>query len=130
MDRSVSRTYEIWRCFLVAACTLVCVPAFAATFGTVIATGGHISDIALDEGRGRLYMANLGGNRVDVLTTADMKLQEPLGAFYEPSAVALSPDGKYLAVAHLSSGDYTTKESRVTIIDLESNARKLLAVIP
>src|SRR3954447_21068329 len=117
MDRSVSRTYEIWRCFLVAACTLVCVPAFAATFGTVVATGGHIADIALDEGRGRLYMANIGANRIDVLTTGTMKLQVPLGSFFEPSSVALSPDGRYLAVAHLEAGNFAAKQSRVTIID-------------
>ena len=73
---------------------------------------------------------HLGGNRIDVMSTADNKLREPLGTFYEPSAIALSPDGKYLAVAHFAAGDYTTKQSQVTIVDLDTNAKKLLAVIP
>jgi len=33
----------------------------AATFGSVVPIGGHAADIALDEPRGVLYVANFGG---------------------------------------------------------------------
>jgi len=42
----------------------------SATFGTVISLGGTPSDIVLDEARGRLYLVNTGGNRVDIVSTA------------------------------------------------------------
>ena len=58
---------------------LMAANAFSANFGKKIVIGGHASDIALDERRGRLYIANLGGNRVDVLSTQDLTLGgEPL----------------------------------------------------
>ena len=40
----------------------------AGTFGKVIPIGGHASDLALDEARGVLYIANFTANRIEVMT--------------------------------------------------------------
>ena len=44
--------------------------AWAGSFGKVVAIGGHAADLALDEGRGVLYIANFTANRVDVMSLA------------------------------------------------------------
>src|SRR5205085_142811 len=49
-------------------------PCVAATFGTVVPIGGHASDIALDESRGLLYIANFTANRIEVMSTADYSI--------------------------------------------------------
>ncbi len=43
-------------------------------FGKVVPIGGHASDIALDEGRGVLYIANYTANRIEVMSTADQSI--------------------------------------------------------
>jgi hypothetical protein len=45
-------------------------PAQAATFGKVTSIGGQPSDIALDEARGVLYVANFSANRIEVQSLA------------------------------------------------------------
>ena len=47
---------------------------FAANFGTVVPVHGTVSDIALDESRGRLYAANFTAYRVEVIHTSTRKL--------------------------------------------------------
>ena len=46
---------------------LITLPAAAGTFGKVVAIGGAASDLALDEGRGVLYIANFTANRIEVM---------------------------------------------------------------
>ena len=46
------------------------IPAFAATFGTVVPVVGGASDIVLDEARGRLYLPNTNRNQVEVYSIA------------------------------------------------------------
>jgi len=41
----------------------------AATFGTAVPVRGTVSDIALDESRSRLYIANFGAGRIEVMNT-------------------------------------------------------------
>ncbi len=43
----------------------------SGTFGKVVPIGGHASDIALDETRGVLYIANYSANRVEMMNTSD-----------------------------------------------------------
>ena len=50
-------------------------PARGATFGQVVAIGGQAADIALDEGRGVLYIANFTAGRIDVLSLSDNTIQ-------------------------------------------------------
>ncbi len=42
--------------------------AWGATFGKVVSIGGQASDLALDEPRGVLYIANFTANRVEVMS--------------------------------------------------------------
>src|ERR1035438_5339261 len=86
---------------LIALATLASatMPCHAAGFGTVAAIGGHAADIALDEGRGVLYIANYTANRIDVLSTADNTVHTSINVSPQPGSLALSPDGQYLLVA-------------------------------
>ena len=43
-------------------------PGIAAPFGTVVPLVGHAADIALDESRGQLYIANFTANRIEVMS--------------------------------------------------------------
>jgi len=52
--------------------------ASAATFGRVVPIGGHASDIALDEGRGLLYIANYTEGRIDVMSTLDYSIDRSI----------------------------------------------------
>ncbi len=71
---------------------------FAATFGTVVPLSGNVADIALDESRGRLYVANFGAYKVDIINTASQSLMYAFPIPAPPSAVAVSPDDHYLVV--------------------------------
>ena len=75
-------------------------PSPAATFGTVVPIGGHASDIALDESRGLLYIANFTANRIEVMSTADYSIHTSMNVAPQPAALAISGDGKYLMIAH------------------------------
>ena len=72
----------------------------AANFGTVVPIGGHASDIALDESRGLLYIANFTANRIEVMSTADYSIHTSMNVAPQPGALSISPDSKYLLVAH------------------------------
>ena len=74
--------------------------AWAGTFGKVIPIGGHASDLALDEARGVLYIANFTANRIEVMSLSDHSIQRSLNVASQPGALALSADGKYLVVTH------------------------------
>jgi uncharacterized protein (TIGR03437 family) len=100
-------------------------PGVAATFGTVVPIGGHASDIALDEARGVLYIANFTANRIEVMSTADYSIHSSMNVAPQPGAIALSPDGKFLIVAHY--GNITPSDpsrNAVTLINLNDNTRQ------
>ena len=50
----------------------------ATTFGSVVAIGGHASDMALDEARGVLYIANFTANRIDILKVGESAIQSSI----------------------------------------------------
>src|SRR5580658_4669094 len=93
------------KCFLIslifgAATGLVIpAPATAQVFGSVVPIGGSASDIALDESRGLLYIANFGAHSIDVMSTATNTIQSSINVGPWPGALALSADGQYLLVA-------------------------------
>jgi uncharacterized protein (TIGR03437 family) len=114
---------------------LFCIEISAATFGTVVVIGGHASDLALDESRGLLYIANFGGRRVDVMSTANNTLGAAIaGLPGEPGSLALSPDHRYLLVTNYdncSACDFLTQPSAVpqlTVIDLVENVRQTVNI--
>ncbi len=79
---------------------MLALPGWAGTFGRVITVGGHASDVALDEARGVVYVANFSANRIEVISTADYGIQNSMNVAAQPSALALSRDGPYLLVGH------------------------------
>src|ERR1039457_462067 len=77
--------------------------ARGATFGEVVAIGGQASDIALDEARGVLYIANFTAGRIDVLSLSDNKIHTSIHVAAAPSSLALSGDGRFLVVTHFGN---------------------------
>jgi uncharacterized protein (TIGR03437 family) len=98
--------------------------AFAATFGTAVPVRGTVSDLALDEGRGKLYIANLSAGRIEVMDTATRTIQNPLSVSHPPSAVTLSPDGHYLVVGEYDNFDAASAKGGLTIFDLNAGTKR------
>jgi uncharacterized protein (TIGR03437 family) len=109
--------------------TLLASAASAATFGRVVPIGGHAADIALDEARGLLYVANFTASRIDVMSLTDYTVGRSFTVASYPASIALSPDGRYLVVAHYgasASGQDVMPAGRdaLTVLDLSSNQRR------
>ena len=105
------------------------VVARAATFGNVIPIGGEASDIALDEARGVLYIANFTASRIDVLSLADQTVHNSIHVAAAPSALALSPDGRYLVVTHFGNVQPPgSPANAVSILDRTSGSLQTLAL--
>lgn len=98
----------------------------AATFGTVVPIGGHASDIALDEKRGVLYIANFTANQIDVMSLRTNTIQRSINVARQPSAIALSRDGRWLAITHYghNEGESAASHNTATFIDLNENSRR------
>src|SRR5579885_509332 len=101
----------------------------AASFGSVVPIGGHASDIALDESRGLLYIANFTANRIDVMSTADNTIRSAMPTPAQPGSLALSLDGTYLAITSYAGWNDASSPNAntVTIINLVSNDRQTIA---
>jgi uncharacterized protein (TIGR03437 family) len=123
LSNSVRRTTRLFS--LAASCILAASSLYAAHIGTVVAIGGHASDIALDERRGVVYVANYTANRIEVIPMPNRGAQQnSISVARQPSALALSPDNRFLLVAHLSNFEETgTPFSGLTVLDLDANTR-------
>ena len=111
--------------FALAALLSPVAPCVAATFGTVVPIGGHASDIALDESRGLLYIANFTANRIEVMSTANYAIRTSMNVAPQPGALAISPDNRFLLVAHY--GNITPVDpsrNAITLINLDDNTRQ------
>lgn len=112
-----------------AAAAILASPGLAATFGRVVPIGGHASDIALDESRGVLYIANYTANRIDVMSLADNTISRSLNVAAMPGALALSPDGQFLMVAHFAPFEPpATSGNALTLIHLADNTRQVFSL--
>ena len=123
--RLMSKAKSFFFCAL--SLLLTCASSSAGTFGTVIPIGGHAADIALDERRGVLYVANFAANRVDVLSLSSRSLGTPIPVAPQPASLALSPDLRYLLVGSFyepRSGAVNPPLPSITIVDLDSGARR------
>jgi uncharacterized protein (TIGR03437 family) len=101
------------------------VPLAAATFGTVVPITGHSADLALDEARGKLYIANFTANRIDVLSTADNIVHSSINIGSQPGSLTLSRDGRFLVVTnYANSTSATANTSMITVVDLTTNTRQ------
>ena len=106
----------------------IAVAGRAATFGTAVPVRGTVSDIALDEGRNRLYIANFAAGRIDVMDTADPKFGfgTPLLVSKPPSSVALSPGNHFLVVGEYDSFNSSvgaTETGGLAIFNLDQGSR-------
>jgi uncharacterized protein (TIGR03437 family) len=96
--------------------------AWGGTFGKVISIGGESVDLALDEGRGMVYVADFTGSRIDVISMATNTIKTSINVPNQPSSMSISPDGHWLIVAHY--GNHTAPASQtnmVSVIDLTNN---------
>ena len=90
---------------------------------------GSISDIALDEPRGVLYLADFSAGRIQVLRTGDLSFANPLPPLAEPaSALALSPDGRYLVVGHYQAFPDSPGQPGFTVFDLNNGTQQYVAL--
>ena len=120
---------RVWAVRALAAMALA-TAAWSGTFGKVVPIGGQASDIALDEGRGVLYIANFTANTIDVMSLADNTIQTSINVAPQPGSLALSPDGNYLVIAHFGNfASPGTATNALTVINLGSgNTRQTFAL--
>lgn len=123
------------KCFFLAfLAAWFAVSGSAATFGRVVSIGGHASDIALDEPRGVLYIANYTASRIDVMSLADSTVARSMSVAAYPASLALSPDGRYLVITHYGNFDQASAFdprgplNAVTIVDLSDSSRRTFAL--
>jgi uncharacterized protein (TIGR03437 family) len=107
--------------------SLLASAAFGGTFGTVVVLGGQTSDLALDEARGLVYVANYTANRIDVVSTSTLRRVTTIAMPAGPGSIALSPDGKYLVATHLMNFDpkVATPDNGLSVITLSGGAGAL-----
>lgn len=89
-------------------------PCFGAIFGTVTADLG-VSDLVLDDARGKLYLINNSRSQVDVYSTTQRKFLTPITTGTNPLAGAMSPDGNFLYVTAYA-------QTSLNVIDLNKGA--------
>lgn len=118
---------RLWK--VVLAAPLLVSMAQAGTFGTPVSIGGQASDIALDEPRGVLYVANFTANCIDVMSLATNTIQTSINVAPLPSSIALSPDDHYLVITHYGNFAAPTPPSNaLTVIDLTNNGQQTFAL--
>ena len=97
-------------------------PALAGVFGTVVPIGGEGADLALDEARGLLYIADFTANRIDVMSLATNQVQTSINVPAQPSSLSISQDGHWLVVAQYGNNTApATPQNGLTLIDLTNN---------
>jgi uncharacterized protein (TIGR03437 family) len=101
--------------------------AWGGTFGTVVALGGHATDLALDESRGVVYVANYTANRVDVVSASRAVLIKSMNVSAQPSGLALSRDSRYLVVTHYANYE-TSPSNGITVFDLDGGTRRTFSL--
>ncbi len=115
-----------WKIVIAASFT---VAAWAGTFGTVVSIGGEASDLALDETRGVLYIANFTGNRIDIMSLATSTVTTSINVAAQPSSIALSPDGHYLVATNFGNAAAPASASNgLTVIDLTTQGTQTFAL--
>ena len=99
--------------------------AWGAPFGEVVAIGGQASDIALDEARGVLYIANFSAGRIEVMSLSSNAINSSINVPAQPAAMALSPNGRYLVVVHYAEG---SGRNAVTVLDRDATLRQTVTL--
>ena len=103
--------------------------ASAAPFGKVVAIGGQAADLAIDEARNVLYVANFTANRIEEMSLASGAIRTSINVSSQPGSLALSPDGRYLVIGHYGNfQSAATANNAMTVIELDSRARQTFAM--
>jgi uncharacterized protein (TIGR03437 family) len=101
--------------------------AQTATFGIRVPIGGEATDLAVDQPRGVLYIANFTANRIDRMNLATFQLETPIQVDPSPAAMSLSPDRHWLVVAHYDNPKTgTPTNNHLTLLDLNAGTRRTL----
>jgi uncharacterized protein (TIGR03437 family) len=109
-----------WWKILIAA-SFAAAAAWGQTFGTVVSIGGEAADLALDETRGVLYIADFTNNTIDVMSLATNTIKTSINVAAQPSSISMSPDGHYLVATNF--GNTVTPAApanALTVIDLDT----------
>ena len=108
--------------WMLASAALLAGPTLAGTFGTVVPIGGEGADLALDEARGYLYIADFTANRIDVMSLATNQVQTSINVPAQPSSLSISQDGHWLLVSEYGNNTPpATQQSGLTLIDLTNH---------
>src|SRR6266404_5149699 len=102
--------------------------SYAATFGTIVAVRGTVSDIALDERHGKLSIANFTAGRIEVMNIADRTLGTPMVVSKPPSSIVMSPENRFLVVGYDDNFATAPNKGGFTIFDLSANLRQDVAL--
>jgi uncharacterized protein (TIGR03437 family) len=103
--------------------------ARGATFGEVVVIGGQAADIALDEARGVLYIANFTAGRIDVLSLSDNTIHTSIHVAPAPASLAISLDSRFLVITHFGNAQPPGSSSNgMTVLDLASGVRQTYAL--
>jgi uncharacterized protein (TIGR03437 family) len=87
--------------------------------------GGHVSDIALDERRGVLYIANFTADEISVMSLRDNQIQRRFPTAAQPGTLAMSRDGRYLVIGHHAAfANEPPRYLGLTVIDLDGNTTR------
>jgi uncharacterized protein (TIGR03437 family) len=115
-----------WKTVLAAS---LAAAAWGGTFGTVVSIGGEASDLALDETRGVLYIANFTANRIDVMSLHTNTVQTSINVGAQPSSIALSPDGHYLVATDFGNAAAPgSPANALTVIDLTNQGTQTFSL--
>src|SRR5262249_36917338 len=88
------------------------------------------ADVALDEARGVLYVANFTANRIEVMSLATNAVRTSINVAAQPSSISLSPDGHWLLVTHYGNRTAPASSSNaISLIDLNNNNAKQTFVL-
>src|ERR1035438_121458 len=124
MESSMLRKSRFWAPLLLATAgaALTAATAQAGVFGTVVPIGGEGADLALDEARGFLYIADFTANRIDVMSLATNQVQTSINVPAQPSSLSISQDGHWLLVSEYGNNTApATQQSGLTLIDLTNH---------
>jgi uncharacterized protein (TIGR03437 family) len=114
------------RAFILGCLTMpLALQVEAATFGTAVPIGGQGADLALDEGRGLLYIADFTANRIDVMTLSDRTVHTSINVNPQPGSLSMSPDGQFLVVVHFGNAAApAASNNALTVIHLADGTRQ------
>jgi uncharacterized protein (TIGR03437 family) len=98
-----------------------------ATFGIRVPIGGEATDLAVDQPRGVLYIADFTASRIDRMNLATFQLEAPIQVDPHPVAMSLSADKRWLLVAHYDNPlTGTPTNNHLTLLDLVLGTRRTL----